>query len=354
MALLCEGAKLRIFADPMQEIFKDDNVEGAAPPYDWGELIAKAQRFATLEVPHRWKKGCPLLGEWTLKARAALKAGNKVDLRRGVPPSVEVVVAENTAQRNLEYQLPNYQRKPADAFVNGQPSLLILTRYNITARSLRGFFNRRIPIWEGHTRGGLERLVDAVGTAEGDCGALAAAVVEFMSDIGKGFSPSAFGERFQQESRESCTRQCRGKPATIQELARFLVNEPDHRGIAKMLRRLFELKKTDPAFAGVEMDGYKEFWDAVALGNCPTAADGLVEITHRRTYAHPMPPEKAISIIHKAKGLECESVIVMPCDATTFKDTHECRCLFYVAISRAKRRLMLVVSREKPSPLLDL
>jgi hypothetical protein len=81
MSLLGKGAKLRIFADPMQEIFKDDDVEGACAPYDWGELVARAQRFETLDEPHRWKKGCPLLGEWTLKARAALKAGKKVDLR---------------------------------------------------------------------------------------------------------------------------------------------------------------------------------------------------------------------------------------------------------------------------------
>jgi DNA helicase-2/ATP-dependent DNA helicase PcrA len=355
MALLDQGARLRIFADPMQEIFKkDDDGEGACSPYDWGELTGKAQRFETLDVPHRWKKGCPLLGEWTLKARAALKAGNKVDLRGGLPPSVEVVVAENAAQRNLEYQLSAQQRRRVDAFEHGQSSLLILTRYNVTARSFRGFFNRRIPLWEGHTRGGLEKLVNALTVAKGDCGALAAAVVQFMADIGKGFSPSAFGDRFEQESRERCKKECRGKPATIQELARFLVNEPDHHGIAKMLRRLFEMKKKDPAFAGVEMDCHKEFWDAVALGDFATADDGLAEITHRRTYAHPKPPEKAISIIHKAKGLECESVIVMPCDATTFKDTRECRCLLYVAISRAKSRLMLVVSREKPSSLLDL
>jgi DNA helicase-2/ATP-dependent DNA helicase PcrA len=354
MALLDQGATLRIFADPMQEIFKDDDVEGACAPYDWGELTGKAQRYETLDVPHRWKNGCPLLGEWTLKVRAALKAGNKVDLRGVLPPSVEVVVAENTAERNLEYQLSAQQRRRVDAFVDGQSSLLILTRYNVTARSFRGFFNRRVPLWEGHTRGGLQKLVNVLTVAKGDCGALAAAVVKFMADIGKGFSPSAFGDRFEQESRERCKKQCRGKPATIQELARFLVDEPDHRGTAKMLRRLFELKKTDPAFAGVELDCRKEFWDAVAMGDFATADDGLAEITHRRTYAHPKPPEKAISIIHKAKGLECESVIVMPCDATTLKDTRECRCLLYVAISRAKSRLMLVVSRDKPSPLLDL
>jgi DNA helicase-2/ATP-dependent DNA helicase PcrA len=42
----------------------------------------------------------------------------------------------------------------------------------------------------------------------------------------------------------------------------------------------------------------------------------------------------------------------MPCDAQTFSDSQEARCLLYVALSRAKDRLLLVVSRNAPSPLL--
>ena len=60
------------------------------------------------------------------------------------------------------------------------------------------------------------------------------------------------------------------------------------------------------------------------------------------------------STIHKAKGLECDGVIVMPCDAKTFPDTAEARCLLYVALSRAKRRLLLVVSPTAPSPLVAI
>jgi len=140
-----------------------------------------------------------------------------------------------------------------------------------------------------------------------------------MGDVGKGFSPSAFGDRFEQEARDRCTGRCRGKPAMIQELARFVVAEADHRGVAKMLRRLAELKATDDDFADIEMDCHGEFWDAVRLGDFDTVDTGLAEITHRRTYSRPKPPEKAISTIHKAKGLECNSVIVMPCDARTFR-----------------------------------
>jgi superfamily I DNA/RNA helicase len=121
-----------------------------------------------------------------------------------------------------------------------------------------------------------------------------------------------------------------------------------------MLRRLSELKNTDRAFAAIEIDCYREFWDAVRLGDFDTVDGGFAEITHRRTYSQPKPPAKAISTIHKAKGLECDTVIVMPCDATTFPDKPDARCLLYVALSRAMSRLLLVVSRSSPSPLLTI
>ena len=112
-----------------------------------------------------------------------------------------------------------------------------------------------------------------------------------------------------------------------------------------------ELRKSDLAFSDIEVDHYGEFHDAIRLGDYQNADEGLAEITHRRTYSRPRPPARAISTIHKAKGLECDCVIVMPCDAKTFPGNREARCLLYVAISRARKRLMLVVSREKPSPL---
>ncbi len=351
MALLEQGAWLRMFADPMQKIFNERAVASAYPPCDWNELTGQAQAFETLDTPHRWSTGCPELGLWTQKARNALMAGSKVDLRSGLPPSVNIVFAENQAQKNLEYQLSGQDRKRVDQFEQGEPSLLILTRHNRTARSFRGFFNRRIPLWEGHTRSGLEKLVTGIQYGQGNPEALAAALVTFMGDVGKGFSPSAFGDRFEQEARDGCAQIRRGKAAKIQELARFLVAEPDHRGVAKMLRRLSELKTTDLAFADVETDCRREFWDAVQLGNFDTADAGLAEVTHRRTYSRPKPPEKAISTIHKAKGLECDSVIVMPCDARTFPDKPDARCLLYVALSRAKSRVLLVLSTVRPSPL---
>ncbi len=351
MAFLEQGARLRVFADPMQKIFKDRTVAGTCPPCDWNSFAGQAQAFEKLDTPHRWSTGCSELGQWTLTARASLKTGGTIDLRNR-PASVKVVFAENQARKPLDYQLTSSDRKPIDAFEKCQASLLILTHFNDTARSLRGFFNRRIPLWEGHTRSGLEKLVNSVRVCQGDRAVLADAVVTFMGDVGKGFSPSAFGDRFKQEASEGCSAARRGKPAKIQELARLLLTEGDHRGIAKMLRRLSELRATDSDFADIEMDCHREFWDAIHLGNFESAEEGLAEITHRRMYSRPKPPEKAISIIHKAKGMECDSVILMPCDAKNFPDKPDARCLLYVALSRAKNRLMLVVPRSSPSPLL--
>jgi AAA domain len=84
MALLEQGARLRVFADPMQKIFKDRAVDGGCPPCDWNALSGQAQAFEKLDFPHRWSKGCPDLGQWTLKARESLKTGGKVDLRVSV------------------------------------------------------------------------------------------------------------------------------------------------------------------------------------------------------------------------------------------------------------------------------
>jgi len=346
------GAALRVFADPMQRIF-GDGAAGRETGCDWDALVGAANTFAALDTPHRWSNGCPDLGRWTLAARQALRDGGAVDVRDGHrPASVQVVFAENRAQRNLAYQLATQDRRAVDTFEQQHNSLLILTRYNETAGSLRSFFNRRLPLWEGYTRYALDGLVDAIGNANGDCQRLGAAIMGFMAEVGVGFTASAFGSLFEREIREQCANQRRGKPAKLQELARLLLAQPDHRGVAAVLVRVAAFTANDADFTDVKLDCSKEFWDATRLGDFANVEDGLAEITHRRNYARPKPPAKAISIVHKAKGLECGAAILMPCDRITFPDNRAARCLLYVALSRAKSRLMLVVSRDNQSPLL--
>jgi len=351
MAIQRAGAKVRIFADPMQRIFPSKALVGSLPEWQWSELTASAQAFEQLNAPHRWATGCSLLGALTLRWREALKTGGVVDLRGELPPSVRIVYAENLAKRNLDFSTSKGDRRPIDAFTRSQDSLLVLTHFNDTALGLRRFFNRRMPIWEGHTRPALDQLVATMVCANRDPLKLANGVLDFLVKVGKGFGRSAFGDVLEQEIRESCTRKRRGQPAAIQELARLLMTEPDHRGVAKMLLQVVSYKDQGRAFRDVILDLPSQYWDAVSLGEYETADEGLAGIKHRRAYAYPHPPKRAISTIHRAKGLECRSAIVVPGDAKNFPVKPEARCLLYVALSRAIERLVVVLPRSDPSPL---
>ena len=356
MALLEQGARLRVFADPMQKIFRDKMRVGSSPACDWEELTWPGPAFEQLDFPHRWTTGCPQLGQWTLKRANALKGGRdnrsaKRTCRQASASSLQRTKLRETSITSSHVRIGSRLMR-----LNGARDPFSYLPVTTTPPDPSGAFSTAAfrsgkatpaPGWKSS-------WMLSIRTSQGDRAALAAAIVAFMGDVGKGFSPSAFGNRFEKEARDGCTGNRRGKPATIQELARFLVADADHRGVAKMLRRLSDLKATDSNFADVEMDCHREFWDAIRLGDFDTADAGFAEITHRRIYSRPKPPEKAISTIHKAKGLECDSVIVMPCDAKTFPDKPDARCLLYVAISRGKRRLLLVVSRISPSPLLTI
>jgi DNA helicase-2/ATP-dependent DNA helicase PcrA len=78
---------LRVFADPVQRIFKETPLAGSNPAHDWAALTRRADAFEELDTPHRWRGGCPNLGRWTLLARAALKSGGKIDIRGNFRPA---------------------------------------------------------------------------------------------------------------------------------------------------------------------------------------------------------------------------------------------------------------------------
>jgi len=62
MSLYDNGARLRVFADPMQKIFREAN------PYSWNGLVGSAHRVDELDHPHRWMAGCLELGKWDVKS----------------------------------------------------------------------------------------------------------------------------------------------------------------------------------------------------------------------------------------------------------------------------------------------
>jgi UvrD-like helicase family protein len=355
MAMHGAGSALRIFGDPMQHIGGRRASIRHADIQRWQSLQSQADVFEALDYPHRWKNvGAEALGEWILQARATLRDGGQINLRARLPPGLSVVFADNTAQRHDQYILERRTRSAIDLTINLAEDVMVLAAHNRTVQALRAFFNRRIPIWEGHTRDALAVLVNSIQDSVGDAVAVGLAVVQFIESIAIGFTPTDFGNVLLREIADGCTATRRLKPATLQELGRLILAEPNHQGASKMLARLLTLIEIDEAFSKVRIDNPREYRDAIRLGEFEDCENGLAEISRRRTHAHPMPPKRALSTVHKAKGLECKNVILMPCDSRHFRDSELARCLFYVALSRAINSLTLVVSRVDPSPLLVL
>lgn len=348
------GSRLRVFGDPVQLIYEKTKSGIEKGRNRWNSL-KNAGAFTELEHPHRWKDGSPELGQWVLRARETLRTGGSIDLTGALPSGLKILFADNVAPSRGIYQLGNGQRKPIDDTINQISTMLVMTGQNDGVDALRAFWDRRYPVWEGHTREPLGELVSALSAHSGDASKIAEATIAFIQKLCVGFSPTSHTSRFCAEIAAGCAKETKGKPALIQELAKCIHAAPDHVGVAKCIKRLVELVDQKTAgFDTVHIDYRNEMRDAIRLGEYEDAEKGLAEMHRRRTFARPMPPPKAISTIHKAKGLECDNAMVISCDAQQFSTTDYARNRLYVALSRAKRSLTLVVSPSKPSPLFKI
>ena len=336
----------------MQAIYEPH--EMAAWNARWSQFQAMADERVELETPHRWENGAYELGEWVRATRLALRDGREVDLRGHLPRGLFLFRADNTAQHHERYILTKEDRNVIDSFVRTRSELLVLASANGTVRGLRAFFNRSIPIWEGHTRNAMTRLYFCCAQNQGNPQAVASAFIDFVQTVSVGFTDSGFANVFRREVDESCTGARRQKSAKIQSIARLIVESPDHRGVARALAALNDLVRTDPQFGEVRLDLSREFKESARLSDYDNIDDGLSKLNlHRSLFRTPL-PAKAVSTVHKAKGLEKESVLLLPCDKSHFAATEYKRRLLYVAISRASKCLAIVVPRQNPSPLFKL
>jgi DNA helicase-2/ATP-dependent DNA helicase PcrA len=354
MAIHGQGAKLRIFGDRMQSIYESKAKAAEQHRVRWEALVASAAHDE-LDHPHRWTKdaeGCSELGEWVLSARETLLANEPLDLTSALPASVKVIVAENTSPARSGYRVGWPQRKPLDDHLNGHDELFVLASGNDLVSSMRSFWNRRIPIWEGHTRDALSTLIKDTQCVDGDAVKAGEVLTRFMSSIAKGFSASSHGEMLKAEIECRCAKVRKGKPGNIQTLAKMLLAEPNHVGISTTITMIGQFIASSAAgFADVKVDLNREFWEAQRLAQHEDASQGYAEITMRRSVLRPKPLAKTLSTVHKAKGLECSNTMIMHCDRGSFGDTIYGRCKLYVALSRAKSSLAIVIPETNPSPL---
>lgn len=356
MALRDGGAVLRIFGDPLQRIYGAKKTDKATrTDRERWESLKASGATDKLDFPHRWKDGCPALGEWIRSARRCLENGQPIDLTGPLPVSLRILSGNNIAQKHTGFLLSKAHRKPIDELVRNRDQLMILASQNDLVAALRAFWNRTIPIWEGHTREALAALIGVLRTQQGNAEALAEGLVAFVGAVAVGFSKSSHGDRLIEEIRNAARRPTTGKPANIQAIAQCLLADPSHTGAAAaldLIRTYIEAKAA--GFDKVRLDLRTEFKDAIRIAQFATADEAFAQISRKRSLARPSPPKRVISSIHKAKGLECDNVLIIGCDKTRFTSTYYAKCKMYVALSRARKSLTLVIPDNNPSPLFRL
>jgi DNA helicase-2/ATP-dependent DNA helicase PcrA len=349
------GAMVRIFGDPMQRIFPAGSQNAAdLDKRRWATLIEKADVYERLCFPHRWKSGSPALGEWILSVREVLQAGKRVSMRAPNAAGLKIIVADNESKSPVGYQLSKENAKELYSVSNRANTLLVLAAHKDTVDAVHSFFGRRIQIWEGHIRESLDALISSTQQDKGDPIKIAQDTIKFVSSVATGFSPSAYSSRLLAEIRSGCKGRCSDKPAILQEMGKIILSSPDYTGVVAFLRRLAELRGTSSSFRNIHIDYEREFADAIRIGEYDDVEMGFAEISRRRSYSHLSLPRRAISTIHKAKGLQSANVLLVGCDAKHFGDTDEARCKLYVAMSRAQSSLTMVVSAQNPCPFLDM
>jgi len=351
MSLHRAGSRLRVFTDPMQAIYID--TKGLAEYEErWASFRASADINERLEIPRRWEKGSIALGAWILKARDSLEAGLPITLPVDLPDGLRVLIAKNVSPSANGYRLSEEQTTPVRRAMRGPTSQLILTPRKIMVQALHAWSGRAAPIWEGHSRDALSAYAKQCANAIGNPAEIAKAVATFVQATCVGFTGPLFA-CLVEEAQHGCIKNRTKRPAQIQKLASLICDSPNHLGAALALKELKRLIDQEPNFRDLKIYYRREFYDAIRLGEIADITNGLALLAAQRRLLGGTMPSRAVSTIHKAKGLECDHAIVIPCDAKEFPDSPQKRRLLYVALSRAVQSLTLVICPDTPTTLIQ-
>lgn len=334
--------RLRLFGDDLQAIF-----EFAGVPIDWADLSA-VHPTVQLVTPWRWRKQ-PEMGDFLVGARCALAAGEPIDLRK--PPSCISVhrwsgpVPEPHQEGHAAECLSALRGCVSDGTI-------VLTHHNRHALGLR----RKLPgsgrYHEGADHEPARKILDQVVNAEGDARALVALLVTVMDTWGQGMT-----KPYRDQAKEICTAEgvrtgTKRKILRFAELCKALYADPTAAQWLRCLRGVltgahgidgWRVLRGDPLYLLARL--------RPRVDDDPGA---LLHVEARARDAIRAAPQNGFMTIHKAKGLEFETVALPYCAGSLFQDNLPSRRRMYVSISRAQSRIHFLVPNEDPTALIRL
>lgn len=330
------NARLRIFGDPMQAIHPGDD-KGYV---NWDALWAMADDRGMLEEPYRWA-GAPELGEWVMASRAALKAGNPVSLRDA--PACVRAISHNALAGRERFRDVQTASREVHGFLTAAPdSAAILAFLGSMAKSAAQAGGWRAPLNEGAQLDELDVLVQALEVHAGNAQELAGAFLDFLAVIGVGLTADlSISLRRRLGAAIDHERAGRNQLAWLSCLEP-IYEAPDHRGMAVAMRLV---RETRPPGYTIRFPDHVWGLSAFDRTDDPRAFRSVIgRIRRRRKW-----PAQMVSTIHKAKGLDFDHVLLCPVDRHQYPDDVLGARLLYVALSRAKRSIRLVLSGDAPT-----
>jgi len=315
-------------ADALQAILTfDKTIPG------WDQLM---DGVPIIEISGAWRwKDAPSLGAWISDARAQLRSGGRVSLA-STTDTVRVIALDGAARqawtRNPE--VLKVLREMRD-----RSSLVVLGRRNDQVKEITRVTDLDLIVNEGSDQSAVEEVVAEVTAAIGDSSALANAIVDFM--IGSGTLDA---------SSASSIRLLRIQPNSeaLSNIRIVIEQQPNLSGLVLAIR----LARRHALALGWVI-AHPIAVDTIAGLPVTVGVDEVRDLLYQaqRAATESMMPVRCASTIHKAKGREFDNVVLPSIDAATFGPELKDRQLLYVALSRARRQLTLIVPKQNPSSL---
>lgn len=325
------GARVRMLGDALQAILTfDPTIPG------WDALMGGLP-VVSLVGSWRWTDA-PDLGEWIVQARMRLLRQLPVQLS-GVPPCVEVVVIDQ--EPGAPWPTSRAVHEVLRRHIEDR-ELLVLGRRNDDVNEIARAPDLRLVVNEGSDLRTAEQVLEEALAAAGDPRRVAAALADFMIGAGTLSSPSAAAIR---------SLHAGNGPKSLRDIIDSVRRQPDLSGL---------ISATRSAIRGRREIGWEILHPQAvqAVARIPVSAEpsevrDLAYEAQRVASESPV-PARCSSTVHKAKGREFEHVIIPCLDSSTFRGILPDRQLLYVGLSRARRRLTLIVPRNDPTPLVEL
>jgi UvrD-like helicase C-terminal domain/UvrD/REP helicase N-terminal domain len=338
-----EGSRFRVFGDPMQAIYEGD----AAGSITWDRLLAEAGSSGSLTEAQRWRED-RALGDWILAARGELRAGRPLPFQ-DAPPSVTVLRISGLRCAGFGHGNPGQLARPIQDFTRqAEGSVAVLSRHNNHVWGLHIAAGGTLRLNEGADYERAYALLEEALANVNSAQRLALCLAEHIRSVSTGFDTT------KHDAVRRALRPHRIDYGRHHVLRGFLESfEPIYEApcLDTFCRTAKAIKEAPPSWLTIRMPASMRLIGQLR----PQANDDPLECLDAlvaRIKAGAGRLTRSVSTVHKAKGLEYDHVMIGNFSAAHFGDDEMSRRIAYVALSRARRSVTLLVPKQQPSPLL--